>query len=155
VYLTHHPEGSPEPTRWELQLGKLRTFDTEAIERVTGMDYGAEFKTKLIMGNIKARRALLWVMLRRTHPTLKFADVDFAEDELTVEQDRDELSASRKEIVDSDLDPMRRAALLARIDREIEDAPEAPGKAPANGSVSDTSTPSPAPSTSPSETSDS
>lgn len=144
MYLTYRPEGSTEPRRWHIQLGRLRVFDTEAIEKATGMDYGSDFKQRLLQGNVRARRALLWIMLRREHPTLKYADVDFADDELLLEQDRDELAATRAEIAAStELAEANRAALLAVIDQQLATAPEAPGKAPSPSSGDATDSPSP------------
>src|SRR5690349_14550535 len=110
MFLTYQPDGQTEPRRWTLNLGKLRSMEIEAIEKATGFNYGTDFKDKLLRGNGLARRALLWTLQRREHPTLKFADVDFADDELQLEMDVDELAESRAAIADADLPEAEKAA---------------------------------------------
>lgn len=131
--LVYHPEGQDEPTVWAINLGKLRSLELEAIERATGFNYGTEFRDRLLKGNGLARRALLWTFLRRQHATLKFTDVDFADEELTLEFDLDELREIRRTVAESPAVPEpERVAMLAEIDEQIaglEDQP-AEGKAP-------------------------
>lgn len=131
--LVYHPEGQEEPTVWAINLGKLRSLELEAIERATGFNYGTEFRDRLLKGNGLARRALLWTFLRRQHATLKFADVDFADEELILEFDLEELREIRRTVADSPAVPEpERVAMLAEIDQQIaglEDQP-AEGKAP-------------------------
>jgi hypothetical protein len=68
VYLVYQPDGSDEPTRWPYNPRKLMSAEREAIERRTGMPF-AEFTAAVLKGSSVARRALLWVMLKRDHPT--------------------------------------------------------------------------------------
>lgn len=84
MYLVYQPEGSDEPTRWPYNPRKLMSAEREAIERRCGMTF-AEFTQAVLKGSSLARRALLWVMLKRDHPTMKFDDVEFAWDELKLE----------------------------------------------------------------------
>jgi hypothetical protein len=140
--LVYTPEGQDDPQVWTFQLGKLRCHETEGIERRTGMAYGVEFKEKLLGGQVTARRALLWTMLRRTHHTLKFEDVDFADDELTLEFDRDEWQAMYDGLeANVGLDDEERSFRLALIGAEIAklDAEQAgedgEGKAPSRSSA--------------------
>lgn len=134
MILVYTPDGG-EAQRWEFRLGKLRSMEIEAIEKHTGMAYGSEFREALLKGNGRARRALLWTFQRRAHPTIKFADVDFADDEVVLEQDRDEWAELRKATEDAQgIDEDTRTMALAAIDKEMAAAPEAPGKAPGNGS---------------------
>jgi len=128
VYLRYTPEGS-EPQEWPIDLGKLRTMEVEAIEKVTGLDYGVEYKQRLLKGNGRARRALLWTLLRRRHSTLRFEDVDFADAELELGMDKGELAEMRKTLTEVPMDEGERAIALSLIDQQIETAPEAPGKA--------------------------
>lgn len=128
MLLIYKPEGSAE-LRWEFKLGKLRVQETEGIERRTGLAYGTEYKEALLKGQTSARRALLWTMLRRTHHRLLYADVDFADDELTLEMDRDEWQDLYDEIEQvAGLSDEERAfrlgmigAEIARIDQEARD----------------------------------
>jgi hypothetical protein len=84
VYLMYQPEGSDEPTRWKYNPRKLMSAEREAIEKHTDRPF-AEFTQDVMKGSSVCRRALLWVMLKREHPTTKYGDVDFAWDELRLE----------------------------------------------------------------------
>lgn len=138
MFLVYRPADEDEQ-RWEVKLGKLRTMECEAIEKRTGMDYGTTFKEKLLRGNALARRAFLWTMLRRSHPTLRFEDVDFSDDELELQLDKDEIAESREKIAAAEgLDETERAMMLAVLDEQLETAPEAPGKAQSSTSESAT-----------------
>lgn len=132
--LVYHPEGSTEPQRWEISLGKFRSLEVEQIEKLTGFDYGNEFKARLMKGNALARRALLFVLLRRQHPTTKFHDVDFADDELQLEMDLDELHETRKVVETSPaISEAERPLVLAALDEQIAEEAEragVEGKAP-------------------------
>lgn len=120
MILVYTPDGQPEQ-RWEIQLGRLRCQETEAIERRTGMPYGSEFKEKLLQGQVLARRALLWTLLRRTHHTIKFEDVDFADEELELQFDRGEWQRIHDEVRDNPaLDDQDKTARLAMIRAEID-----------------------------------
>lgn len=130
MILIYKPDGQ-EQQQWLVQLGKLRVMETEAIEKRTGLAYGTEFKAELLKGATRARRALLWTYLRREHPALRFEDVDFCDDELELQMDRDELAESRARLLATDdMDADIKVLTLAEIDRQLAEAPEPPGKAP-------------------------
>lgn len=128
MYLIYTPDGGAEQ-RWTFKLGKLRTMEIEAIERLTDLDYGSQFKQKLLQGNAKARRALLFTFLRREHPHIKFTDVDFADDELRLDMDREEWQETRAEVEKAAMSEEMRAQVLEAIDASIESADDAPPKA--------------------------
>lgn len=140
--LVYTPDGQQQQ-RWEFQLGKLRCQETEAIERRTGMAYGSEFKENLLKGQVLARRALLWTMLRREHHSLRFENVDFADDELLLEFDRGEWQQMYNEVEQvAGLSDDERAFRLAMIGAEIAKLDEAAaegepeqGKAPESASA--------------------
>lgn len=132
--LVYQPEGSPEPQRWEISLGKFRSLEVEQIERLTGMDYGNEFKARLMKGNALARRALLFILLRRQHPTTKFMDVDFADDELQLEMDLEELRETRKVVETSPaITEQERPMVLAALDQQIAEEGDRAEQAGAEG----------------------
>lgn len=137
-----------EEQRFEIRLGKLRSIDTEAIERVTGMDW-QEFQERLGRQNSTCARALLWILQRRKHPTLKYADVDLAPDEWDVEPDAGELDQAREAIESHPtLSDEQRREQLAIIDALRKNAPAGEGKAPGKSGGTTTSGRSPKSSTS-------
>lgn len=130
MFVVYKPEGQPEQ-RWHFLPGRLRTAEMIAIEKRTGLKYGTEFKQDLLMGGTRARQALLWTMLRREHHTIQFDDVDFYDDELVLERDKDELAAEIAELEKfQGLTEAERDAGLALLRSQLETAPDAPGKAP-------------------------
>ncbi|MFJ6617583.1 hypothetical protein ACIQOW_08410 [Kitasatospora sp. NPDC091335] len=124
MYLVYHPEGSDEPQRFPYQPTKLMSAEREKLEKLSGRDF-SDFTQSVIKGNGLCRRALLFVFLKRAHPTLRFDDVDFAWDELTLEHSRAELELIRAEAAES-VPADQRAAVLAQLDREIAEAYEEP-----------------------------
>ncbi|GIJ51326.1 hypothetical protein Val02_82120 [Virgisporangium aliadipatigenens] len=119
MFLIYTPDGE-ETQKWEFKLGRLRSMEIEAIEKLTGLDYGSTFKQALLQGNARARRALLWTFLRRDHPRLKFSDVDFFDEEVEVTLDRAEWGELRTETeAAAGVDEDARAQALAAIDMAI------------------------------------
>ncbi len=129
MYLVYQPEGSDEPTRWPYNPRKLMSAEREAIEKHTGRDF-ADFTQAVIKGNSACRRALLWVMLKRDHPTTKFGDVDFAWDELRLEYSKQEYAQMIADASDN-LSGEQRELTLQGLRAELENAvddPEQEGK---------------------------
>lgn len=124
MYLKYEPEGTDEPKRWKYQPKKLMSVEREMLERYTGKNF-TEFSTDVLKGNSKCRRALLYLYLKREHPTLKFDDVDFAWDELTLEHSKGELLLMRENVAES-VPAEQLAAVLEKLDQEIAEADEDP-----------------------------
>ena len=130
MYLVYAPEGSEEPQRWKYLPKKLMSAERETIERLTGKNF-TEFSQEVLKGNSRCRRALLFIYQKRQHPTLKFDDVDFAWDELTLEHSKGELLLMREQLPDS-VPPEQLETVRAKLDEEIAaayDDPEEEGKA--------------------------
>lgn len=141
MFLKYTPDGGPAQ-EWTFKLGKLRSREIEEIERLTGLPYGPVFKEAVLTGNARCRRALLFTFLRRDHGRLRFDDVDFADDELVLEMDREELTELRASIETADgLPEADRAIALGLCDRELARAAEAPGKAPSPSDATSTASP--------------
>jgi hypothetical protein len=100
----YSPEGADVET-WDYEPDKLMSPEAEAIERVTGMTFG-EWKNAVLRDSMRAIRALLWVYLKRTRPTLKFDEVQFSMAEVALEMDDDEkrqiIEAADKMIADGE-----------------------------------------------------
>jgi len=106
--------------QWTFRPRKFPSHEAEAIENATGMTW-SEFSEQVLKGSVRARRALLWILLRRQHPVLKFNDVAFSLDEVELELEPDELRAMRGELEKVD-DPDVRSLALAQIDEQIAEA---------------------------------
>lgn len=124
MYLVYKPEGSEEPKRWKYQPKKLMSAEREKLERLTDRNY-SEFTKDVVAGNALCRRALLFVFLKREHPTVRFEDVDFAWDELTLEYSKGELRLIRAEVSES-VSGEKAAAVLGKLDEQIAEAYEDP-----------------------------
>ncbi|MEU6491084.1 hypothetical protein ABZ890_11905 [Streptomyces sp. NPDC046984] len=126
MYLVYSPEGSEEPQRWKYQPKKLMSVERELLERLTSKNF-SEFTVDVQKGNSRCRRALLFIYLKRQHPGLKFDDVDFAWDELTLEHSRGELLLMREQLADS-VPADQLDAVRAKLDEEIAEAYEDPAE---------------------------
>lgn len=137
MHVTYSPE-SGDVQRWEFKPDRVRASKAEMIEKRYG-DSWDQWKTAVQAGNIKARRVLLWHLMTQQHPTLRWEEVpDFYSGELLVELDVDELRVLRAGVeANRQVDPTEKAAMLAALDDEIENATaraaeagvEEPGKA--------------------------
>jgi hypothetical protein len=119
MFVTYKPADGDEQ-QWTFKPQKFPSHEAEAIEHATGWTWD-EFATQVVKGSIRARRALLWILLRRQHPVIKFADIAFTTDELELEMDLDELTAMRAEL-DQITDDAVREMALRQIDAQIAEA---------------------------------
>jgi hypothetical protein len=124
MYLVYEPEGSEEPKRWKYNPRKMMSAEREWIERRTDRTW-SEFTKDVIAGSSVCRRALLYTFLKREHPTVRWEDVDFAWDELTLEYSKAELIEIRNQVADTQSGEQA-AAVLAKLDEQIADAYEDP-----------------------------
>lgn len=111
MYVTYRPAGG-EPTRYHFDQDAINNMEAEAVERETGLTWG-EFGDRLLKGSVLAARALLWMLQRRQHPTLRFADVRFQLSEVDVDMEEAELLRARDAILQQtrDLTPADQQAL--------------------------------------------
>ena len=101
--------------RFTFKPNKLMSVEAEAIEDATDWTF-TEFGEKFLKGSMKAKRAALWVLLKREFPALKFRDLSFSPEEIEVDFDEDEAAAIREALADDpDVDEEQRAAVLAII----------------------------------------
>lgn len=131
MQFVYKPEGA-DPRKFEFDPTKLMNPEAEAIERVTKMTFG-EWGTAVTKGSMTAVHALLWVMLKRSDPTLAYdavqfslADVDF---ELSDEESAEALATLEKRAATgeelTDGDRVMLAKLRESAPTEAPDAPDA------------------------------
>jgi hypothetical protein len=124
VFITYRPEDQPAEAvqRWEFNPGRIRQSEAEIIEK----RYGAKFdvwRNDVRVGSAKARRVLLWHLLRREHPGLKYEDTpDFYMDEVLVEHSVTELVELRDRMAKATLDEETRGQIQTALDLEITEA---------------------------------
>jgi hypothetical protein len=102
----------------------LLSAEREALEKRTGMSFN-EFAMGVLKGSSLCRRALLHVLRKREHPTLRFEDVDFLWDELTVEMTKGEIDLAVARLREKNGDE----ELIDGLLKQREGAPEDEGKA--------------------------
>ncbi|WP_330242015.1 hypothetical protein [Streptomyces sp. NBC_00525] len=122
MYLVYHPEGSEEPRVFEYKPSKMLSAEREVLEKRTGRTY-EQAHQRILEGGSVERRALLWLFLKRDNARLRYEDVEFAWDELTVEFSKQEW-AEMREKVEGVLSGDELSQALAAIDDEMETARE-------------------------------
>lgn len=131
MFLLYTPEDGDEQ-RFPYNPRRMMSPEMEAIERVTGQSW-SKFSANVLEGNALCRRALLWVLMKRQHPTLKFADVSFTWDELKLVYSRQEYEAMLQQTIENTTGD-EQAVLVAKLTEEMataidEDGDEQGGKA--------------------------
>lgn len=102
--------------RWDLTEIRILATEAEAVERVTDLDWQAA-RSKVVRGSMLALRAVAWVLLKRTDPSLRYGQFSPAADELSWEYSRAERAEIRKAVAENaDLSEEERTALLAEFD---------------------------------------
>lgn len=90
MQFVYAPEGA-EPRKWDFDPYKLMSPEIEVIERRTGLPY-AEWMEHVGKGSVLALHGLLYVLLKRTTPTLKWDDVQFCMADVGWEMEPDEIA---------------------------------------------------------------
>jgi hypothetical protein len=106
-----------ERREWTWKPSELPSHEAELIEDAMDLPYQA-FVAKWLSGSTRARRALLWVLLRRDVPALEFGQVRFLLDELGGDFDDEEIANMRARLNEPEPDDPIEAAGLEWI-REI------------------------------------
>jgi len=137
MLVEYTPQGQDMQT-FEWRPGRVKLKEAAQIEFRYSKESGEkgrtyeQFKQDVRLNSAVARRVLLHHLMRRVHPSIRFEDVDPFDDEVVVVFHRDELEELRVGMEkDTSLSAEEKANLLARLDAEIEEAPEydEPGKA--------------------------
>lgn len=121
--ITYTPEDGPEQV-FDYNPNKLMSAEREALEKVTGQSFN-QFAMGVLRGNARCRRALLHVLLKRQHPGIRFEDVDFLWDELTVEMTQGEIDLAVAKLREKNGDE----DLIDGMLKQRDTAPEDEGKA--------------------------
>ena len=121
MFVTYTPEGG-DVQRWEFDPGRVRQSEAEILEKRYGGTYD-KLRASIVTGESRARKVLLWHLLRRDHHALRFEDTpDFFMDELKVEHSHGELLTLRDRVLKANLPEDERDAVLTALDIELTDA---------------------------------
>jgi hypothetical protein len=126
--VTYTPEDG-EPQVFDYNPNKLMSVEREALEKVTGRSF-SDFAMGVLKGDSRCRRALLHVLLKRQHPTLRLDDVDFAWDELTVEMTKGELDLAVAKLQEKGGNENTIEAMLKQREQAPEDDGEGKARLP-------------------------
>lgn len=100
MIVTYTPDGG-EPQRFRFDPKIVMSGEAEAIEKRAESTWD-EFQKAIMSGSIRARRVLLWHLLKKTHPPLRFDDVTFRAGDVELEYERHELEDLRAQILKRD-----------------------------------------------------
>lgn len=128
MIVTYTPDEG-ERREWEYKSADLPSGEAEDIEEAVGTTFD-EWQASLLQGGAKARRALLWVLLKRDQAGLKFGDVSFRMGQLSVDFDREEKRQIRGELEKSTDLPEDAKAQALQMLADDEDGDEQGGKGP-------------------------
>ena len=124
MHVSYTPSNPADGDRqaWDFDPGRVRASEAEVIEKRSGVRWET-FLADVRGGSIKARRVLLWHLLRRAHPGLKFEDTpDFYADELVCTYSYVELARMRERVLKANLDAETREEVTTALDIEMTDA---------------------------------
>ena len=122
MIVTYKPADGDERS-WTFRATEMSSGDAEDIEDAVGKTFD-EWQMALQMGGAKARRALLWIMLRRDTPGLRFRDVSFRMGELDLDYEPEEKARLRAEVEKiKDIPEADKAQVLALLADEEGQAP--------------------------------
>lgn len=152
--VTYEPMDAPEQRQeWDFDPARVRRTEAVLIERRSGHRWD-EWVDLVKAEEMDALGVLIWHLMRRQHPALRFEDVpDFYTGEVSVDLDLGELLATRADVVkrEEQFTPGQYRAVLAACDAEIEDRKNDGqvelGKANSTASAASTGSPSPPTST--------
>jgi hypothetical protein len=123
MYVTYDPELENEPSReWNFDPEDLGSRDAIQIEK----EYGSaidQWVNGLRTNEAKARRLLLWHLLRETNPRLQLRDTpDFRLRQFKVQMDVAELRKLRDRVAAMKMDEDQREMVIGAIDVDIREA---------------------------------
>lgn len=92
-----HPDGVPRV--WDLSTVRFLTSEAEAMERTTSIEWADLSHRRLLVvkASPTARRAMVWALLKRAEPTLRYSACDPAIDDMDVKLGADDITELRAE----------------------------------------------------------
>ncbi len=132
MIITYKPKGQAEK-KWVFDPEDVPQSAAELIERRFGADASYEaWLMALRKGGARAQRVLLWWLLYRDHPNMRFEDVDPTRRELDVEFTKSEIAEMITNVErNKRMDPQEKQETLDMFTQAMDEAPDDDGgKAP-------------------------
>jgi hypothetical protein len=124
MYVTWDPEDGTDKQTYEFDSEDMLRSEATAVEKHFGQPTDV-WLDQLRGGSVKARAVLLWLLLRRDHPKIRFDDTpDFRLRQVKVEMSSSELYKLKGQVDRTKMDPDTREQLDAAFERDIADAIE-------------------------------
>lgn len=120
MFLIYTPDGQDEQV-YTFRPNEVRASEAEIIERLAERTF-TEVVQGVLGGDARCRRAVLFAMLKRAHPSVKFADVDFGWGELTVEMSKQEHASILTDMPDDGTMTSERERIRAEMETARDDA---------------------------------
>lgn len=119
---------------WIFNPKRVRQSQAEQIEKRYGQPWDM-FAAACQAGEVRARRVLLWHLMRLDHPSFRWEDTpDFYTGEVTCEYSAQELQALLDQVREASLPTDQRDLMVAQLEGELRKAStidgEVVGKAP-------------------------
>jgi hypothetical protein len=114
MHFVYAPEGA-DPQKWPFDPTRLMSPEVETIERHTGMSFG-QWLEAVTSSSMLALHGLLYVLLKRTNPTLKWDQVQFCMADLDFELDPDEEAELVKTLSDKEAGGIATGPELAALE---------------------------------------
>lgn len=120
--VTYSP-GEGDVQTWDFEPDDVPQSQAEMVEKRYGGQNWDQWLTDVRQGSARARRVLLWHLLRQTHHTLRFEDTpDFRMGQVRVDSSLPELRIQRERAAKMPgLSDDDRELVLAALDQDIAD----------------------------------
>lgn len=121
MLIKYRPDKGPA-REFDFIPGELEPHDSDALEVLGGDSWGTfeEFGAMFFRGSSRARRAALWIFLRREQPRLKFNDLKVRINQIDVDYSATERAAILAVMLaDPNLDEEQREALAKTVTEDL------------------------------------
>lgn len=117
MIIVYRPEGGEEQ-RFDTRM--LRTSEAQIVERTVDMRW-AQVKAGLREDDPAAMRGVVWVLMKRQTPSLRFSEFDPGVEELSARFDLREVAEYTDEALKAPISETERAEALRELERFADD----------------------------------
>jgi hypothetical protein len=132
MIVTYREAGAEAPTTWEFDPEEIPMAAADMIERRFDSERPSfeRWLSAVQGGSARARRVLLWYLLQRDHPKLRFEDVNPPRGTVGVVYTKAEVAVMIDQVEGRKRqDPAEKDEILNALYEDLDKAPEGMGKA--------------------------